>query len=243
MSRITATLGRKVWYYPCKKTVDAALVNMTDDVPYDATVIYAWPVSEDGRTQLLNLFVIDHVGATSARTSVPLIQEDDPVPNIGGYAQWMPYQVSAANPTTSGLPVTNVIAQQQDAPAVVATLESSDASASANQTSPTPEVPAGVPVAPTDDGSTYASDFSGALTALRHGHKVARDGWNGKGMFVFLVPGSTFAVNRAPLLGIFPEGTQIDYNPHIDIKGANGSISTWVPSIGDVLAQDWVVVS
>lgn len=88
----------------------------------------------------------------------------------------------------------------------------------------------------------FSSCFGGALAALRCGKRVSRSGWNGKDMFIFLVAGSTFQVNRAPLLGIFPEGTEINYRPHIDIKGADGTISTWVPSIGDVLADDWVVI-
>ena len=84
--------------------------------------------------------------------------------------------------------------------------------------------------------------FGDALHYLKLGAKVARTGWNGKGMFVFLVNGSTFNVSRAPLLGIFPEGTEINYRPHIDIKNVDGSISTWVPSIGDVMAEDWAVL-
>ena len=84
--------------------------------------------------------------------------------------------------------------------------------------------------------------FGNALELLKAGKKVAREGWNGKGMFVFLVPGSNFKVNRPPLLGIYPEGTEIDYRPHIDLKGADGSISTWAPSGSDALAEDWAVV-
>lgn len=87
-----------------------------------------------------------------------------------------------------------------------------------------------------------AMTFGLALEALKRGERVARAGWNGKGMFVFLVQGSQFAVNRAPLLGIFPSGTEITYRPHIDIKGVDGSISTWVPSIGDALAEDWQII-
>lgn len=88
------------------------------------------------------------------------------------------------------------------------------------------------------DGLTFGL----AVDALKKGEKLARSGWNGKGMFVFLVNGSTFNVSRAPLLGIFPEGTEINYRPHIDIKNVDGSISTWVPSIGDVMAEDWLIV-
>ncbi len=31
--------------------------------------------------------------------------------------------------------------------------------------------------------------FGGALEALKQGHRVARSGWNGKNMFLFLLPG------------------------------------------------------
>ena len=85
-------------------------------------------------------------------------------------------------------------------------------------------------------------NFGDALQALKHGQKVAREGWNGKGMFLFLVPGSVFKVNRAPLLGIYPEGTEINYRPHIDMKTVDGEIVPWVASQTDVLAEDWCVV-
>lgn len=84
-------------------------------------------------------------------------------------------------------------------------------------------------------------NFGQALAALKEGLKVSRAGWNGKGMFLFLVPGSTFKVNRAPLLGIYPEGTEINYCPHIDMRTADGKIVPWLASQTDVLAEDWAV--
>lgn len=84
--------------------------------------------------------------------------------------------------------------------------------------------------------------FGQAITELKAGNKVARTGWNGKGMFLFLVPGSTFQVNRPPLLGIYPEGTTIDYCPHIDMKTADNKVVPWLASQADVLADDWVLV-
>ena len=85
--------------------------------------------------------------------------------------------------------------------------------------------------------------FSWALDQIKLGKKVCRSGWNGKGMFVFLVPGSTFYVNRAPLLGIYPEGTEINYHAHIDMRTADGQIVPWLASQTDILADDWEVLS
>lgn len=85
-------------------------------------------------------------------------------------------------------------------------------------------------------------DFSEALDFIKAGERVAREGWNGKGMFIFLVPGSHFEVSREPLLSILGEGTPVDYRSHIDMKTADGSIVPWVASQTDLLAEDWRVV-
>ena len=82
-------------------------------------------------------------------------------------------------------------------------------------------------------------NFGQALELLKEGKKVSRVGWNGDNMFLFLVQGSTFKVNRQPLLGIYPEGTEIDYHAHIDIKTADGKVVTWTCSQTDMLAEDW----
>lgn len=84
--------------------------------------------------------------------------------------------------------------------------------------------------------------FSEALEYLKDGKRVARVGWNGKGMFLFLVQGSVFWVNRPPLLGIYPEGTEINYHGHIDMKTAQGQVVPWVASQSDLLDEDWVLV-
>ena len=82
-------------------------------------------------------------------------------------------------------------------------------------------------------------NFGTALDFIKGGLKVRREGWNGKGMFIFLVPGSTFKVNRPPLLGIYPEGTVINYHAHIDMKTADGQIVPWLARHTDMLANDW----
>jgi hypothetical protein len=83
-------------------------------------------------------------------------------------------------------------------------------------------------------------DFSDALRIVKSGGRAARAGWNGKNMFIFLVPGSRFTVNREPLLSILGEGTQVDYHGHVDMRTANGQIVPWLCSQTDLLADDWV---
>ncbi|HEV2186381.1 MAG TPA: DUF2829 domain-containing protein [Stellaceae bacterium] len=85
-------------------------------------------------------------------------------------------------------------------------------------------------------------NFSEALFALKLGKRVCREGWHGKGMFLFLVDGSKFKVNRAPLSKIYPEGTEITYHAHIDIKTVEGYVVPWIASQADLLAHDWQVI-
>ena len=89
---------------------------------------------------------------------------------------------------------------------------------------------------------TSGMNFGLAIEAMKKGKKVARFGWNGTGMFLFLVQGSTFKVNRPPLLGIYPEGTEINYCPHVDMKTADGKIVPWLASQTDILADDWQIL-
>jgi hypothetical protein len=86
-------------------------------------------------------------------------------------------------------------------------------------------------------------NFSIALDLIKKGLRVAREGWNGKEMFVFLVPGSSFEVNRPPLLGIYAAGTLINYHAHIDMRTADGQIVPWIASQTDLLAEDWLIVA
>lgn len=83
------------------------------------------------------------------------------------------------------------------------------------------------------------ASFSDALIHIKRGGRARRRGWNGKGMFVFLVPGSVFKVNREPLLSILGEGTEVDYHGHIDMRTATGQIVPWLASQSDLLDEDW----
>lgn len=89
---------------------------------------------------------------------------------------------------------------------------------------------------------TTGMPFGLAVEALKQGCRVAREGWNGKGMFLFLVQGSTFRVNREPLLSILGEGVEVQYHAHIDMKTAQGYVVPWLASQADMLAEDWYLV-
>lgn len=85
-------------------------------------------------------------------------------------------------------------------------------------------------------------NFEAALTHVKMGRRASRAGWNGKGMFIFLVHGSTFKVNREPLLSILGEDTEVNYHGHVDMKTADGMIVPWLCSQTDMLAEDWGIV-
>lgn len=84
-------------------------------------------------------------------------------------------------------------------------------------------------------------DIGWAVMTLRLGARVRRRGWNGKGLFIFLVPGSSFAVSRAPLLGIYKEGEIVDYQSHVDMHTADDTLVPWLCSQTDLLATDWEI--
>lgn len=93
--------------------------------------------------------------------------------------------------------------------------------------------------------SSTCMDFSDALRAVKDGKKISRIGWNGKGMFVVYQKAYPQGIpcnkQTAEAWGM-NEGDLFICNPYLQIKNADGSHSMWVPSIGDVLADDWVLV-
>ncbi len=90
-------------------------------------------------------------------------------------------------------------------------------------------------------------DFGEALKQLKVGKKVARAGWNGRGMWVALTDGSTFGndmarVGSAQHLARERPG-DIRIAPRLDMKAADGTLVIgWLASQTDLLAEDWSVV-
>lgn len=92
--------------------------------------------------------------------------------------------------------------------------------------------------------------FDRAIKYLKIGKKVAREGWNGKGMFVYLVNGTEIRAENLRYeamehVGYLQpsEDTLVKINSHIDMKAADGSIVVgWLASQTDLLAEDWAIV-
>lgn len=88
-------------------------------------------------------------------------------------------------------------------------------------------------------------NFGMAVECLKHGERVARKGWNGKGMFVVYQKGYPDGIpcnkQTATAWGL-NEGDLFKCEPYLQIQMVNGSHSMWVPSINDVLSEDWCIV-
>lgn len=75
-------------------------------------------------------------------------------------------------------------------------------------------------------------DIGVAIKWMRHGERVARKGWNGKGMWLAIVPPST--VDMKHHIG--------DMVPFVVMKTADDNLVPWLASQTDLLADDWEVV-
>lgn len=75
-------------------------------------------------------------------------------------------------------------------------------------------------------------DFGWALQQLAQGLKIQRAGWNGKGMWVYKVWGSSATV----------EHYSVNLQPFLVMKTAQDTWIPWAPSQSDILATDWEVL-
>lgn len=70
-------------------------------------------------------------------------------------------------------------------------------------------------------------DFGMALAAVKSGGRIAREGWNGKDMYIELqVPDEKSKMRR----------------PFIFMKPVDGDLVPWVASQSDLLSEDWYLV-
>lgn len=91
-------------------------------------------------------------------------------------------------------------------------------------------------------------DFGVALMNLKEGRRVARKGWNGKGMFLVMTSGSEIPAENMRVDAARDYYTEHDVDtikiaPHIDMKAADGTYVTgWLASQTDMLAEDWIIL-
>lgn len=94
-------------------------------------------------------------------------------------------------------------------------------------------------------------DFGKALEALKAGKKVARRGWNGKGMYLWLKPAAEIKSNwcKDPVLKdivdanggtITALGTICMYTT--DGTGRKAILTGWLASQSDMLLEDWEIL-
>jgi hypothetical protein len=83
-------------------------------------------------------------------------------------------------------------------------------------------------------------NFGQAIEALKSGSKVAREGWNGKGMFLYHVPAQSYPAVTEVAKATF--GEQVPYGAYIAMKTAQNNVVPWLASQTDVLAEDWTIV-
>ena len=92
--------------------------------------------------------------------------------------------------------------------------------------------------------------FGEALVYARNGKRIARFGWNGKGMYVYMTKGRLIPIDaweaRLPSQEVTEaerEKGYINVMPHLDMLTAQGTrIIGWLASQTDMLAFDWYVV-
>lgn len=85
-------------------------------------------------------------------------------------------------------------------------------------------------------------NFGQAIEAMKAGKRVGRLGWNGKGMFTYYVPAAAYPAQTGVAKSFFGEDALVPYNAYLAIKNVDGTVSTWVPSVNDVLAEDWMTL-
>lgn len=84
-------------------------------------------------------------------------------------------------------------------------------------------------------------DFGVAIMNLKEGRRVARNGWNGKGMYLYYVPAAAYPPSTDVAREAFG-GEPVPYGAYIAMKTAQGNVVPWLASQTDMLAEDWIIL-
>ena len=100
-------------------------------------------------------------------------------------------------------------------------------------------------------------NFGSAIVLLENGNLLAREGWNGRGMFVCKQVPCEIPDTIVPNMQSLPQKAKdefikrfnhdgvifdsISYCSQMIIVDSNNQINSWVPSSSDIFATDWVI--
>ena len=95
-------------------------------------------------------------------------------------------------------------------------------------------------------------NFGEAIEALKQGKKVTRKGWNGKGMFLFLLPAGKIpksVIHDGALASVVDE-VDGDYFEAlgsirmwtVNSEGRKAVLTGWLASQTDMLSEDWEII-
>lgn len=84
--------------------------------------------------------------------------------------------------------------------------------------------------------------FGHAIESLKQGLRVAREGWNGKNMFLYYVPANKYPYTTVIGKTIADSEGNVEYGAYIAMKTAQGNVVPWLASQTDVLAEDWIIL-
>ncbi len=91
---------------------------------------------------------------------------------------------------------------------------------------------------------TSNMNFGQAISDMKKGKKVARSGWNGKGMFIYYVPANKYPMSGNTLetmKGIYPDDL-VPYQEYTAMKTVDNTVVPWLCSQSDMYAEDWGIV-
>lgn len=86
---------------------------------------------------------------------------------------------------------------------------------------------------------TTGLTFGRAIEALKDGKKVARKGWNGKGMWIIHVKTENYEVYSGD---IHLDKPYPDNLPWIGMKTSDNKFVPWLASQSDMLSEDWCIL-
>ena len=100
--------------------------------------------------------------------------------------------------------------------------------------------------------------FGQAIKALKEGKRVQRQGWNGKGLFIFEQVPSVVPSEIVPKMTSLPQAVKdefvrrfetnesdrqgIKYQNQLAMVYPDNNIYGWVASPSDVLENDWIIM-